>query len=240
MRLSGPLAYGLLPILAAQALYVIARAERLPEAEGPRAGTIGNGPDLRLLILGDSSAAGVGVSHQDDALAGHLTRQLTPSYKVNWRLIARSGITTSGALDLAREASTEHFDIAITALGVNDATRLRAPEAFIADQARLGALLRTRFGVRHIIRSAVPPLGQFRFLPQPLRREIGACASALDLSLQTLCERESDTSHLPFDAPLRPDMLASDGFHPGAPIYAEWGRRLAEIVRYKAKSFPAK
>ena len=240
MRLSGPLAYGLLPVLAAQALYVIARAERLPEAEGPRAGTTGTGPDLRLLILGDSSAAGVGVSHQDEALAGHLTRQLAPAYKVNWRLIARSGITTAGAFDLAHRAQAEPFDVAITALGVNDATRLRAPESFAADQARLGALLRTRFGVRHIIRSAVPPLGQFRFLPQPLRREIGACASALDLALQTLCERESDACHLPFDAPLRPEMLASDGFHPGAPIYAEWGRRLAEMIRREVKCAPAK
>lgn len=230
MRLSTPLAYGLVPLLAAQALYVIARAERLPEADGPRAGDTGEGPLLRLLILGDSSAAGVGVSEQNQALAGQVVARLAASFRVQWRLIARSGVTTSGALDMAAEATPEPFDVVVSALGVNDATRLRAPEAFRADQTRLGALLRERFSARCLIRSAVPPLGDFRFLPQPLRREIGARASLLDRELQHLCDAEPDAHHLPFDAPLTPDMLARDGFHPGAPIYALWAQRVAALV----------
>ncbi|MEX0338111.1 MAG: SGNH/GDSL hydrolase family protein [Arenibacterium sp.] len=230
MRLSGPLAYGLLPVLAAQALYVIARAERLPEAEGPRVGALGSGPALRLLILGDSSAAGVGVSTQDHALAGQVTRHLATRRRVSWRLVARSGITTTGAVKMMREVPADSFDIAITALGVNDATRFRAPEAFHADQHALGELLRAQFGVKQIVRSAVPPLGQFRFLPQPLRGEIGACAGALDQVLRNLCKEEPDAHHLPFDAPLTPEMMARDGFHPGAPIYAEWGKRLADLI----------
>ncbi|EEX09439.1 hypothetical protein SL1157_1477 [Ruegeria lacuscaerulensis ITI-1157] len=50
----------LLPLLAAQALMVRQRALRLPEPSGPREGRQGRGPRLRLLIVGDSSAAGVG------------------------------------------------------------------------------------------------------------------------------------------------------------------------------------
>ena len=59
------------PILVAQALTTRARLPCLPEAAGDRAGVIGRGPLLRLLMLGDSSAAGVGVAEQGQALTGH-------------------------------------------------------------------------------------------------------------------------------------------------------------------------
>lgn len=71
------------PLLAAQALWVISRALQLPEAAGPRSGVTGTGPILRLRIIGDSSAAGVGVAHQDQALAGQLASELSPHFNVN-------------------------------------------------------------------------------------------------------------------------------------------------------------
>ena len=65
------------PLLVAQALRTRARVPQLPEASGARAGTHGRRTTrLRLLIAGDSSAAGVGVATQDDALAGHDHRMI--------------------------------------------------------------------------------------------------------------------------------------------------------------------
>ena len=53
----------LAPVLVAQALRTRRRAPVLPEPAGPRQGCVGQGEsELRLLIAGDSSAAGVGVS----------------------------------------------------------------------------------------------------------------------------------------------------------------------------------
>ena len=68
----------LAPLLVAQAVRTRKRAPVLPEPAGPRQGCVGQGDgvELRLLIAGDSSAAGVGVAHQDQALAGHLSRAL--------------------------------------------------------------------------------------------------------------------------------------------------------------------
>ncbi|HSN31662.1 MAG TPA: SGNH/GDSL hydrolase family protein, partial [Ideonella sp.] len=54
----------LAPLLVAQALGTRRRALRLPEAAGPREGLVGaqgDAPAFRLLLAGDSSAAGVGV-----------------------------------------------------------------------------------------------------------------------------------------------------------------------------------
>ena len=67
-------AIGLAPLLILQGLYVRRVTPKLPEPLGKRSGVHGTGPRLRLLILGDSAAAGVGVSTQSQA------------YQVNWSM----------------------------------------------------------------------------------------------------------------------------------------------------------
>ena len=58
------------PILIAQARRLRLTALELPEPRGPRRGTVGQGGTvLRVLVAGDSSAAGVGARTQRDALA---------------------------------------------------------------------------------------------------------------------------------------------------------------------------
>jgi hypothetical protein len=105
------------PLLVAQALRTRARVPRLPEAVGPREGVAGSGgPLLRLLIAGDSSAAGVGVRKQDDALARPLSRELARRCRaeVHWRLVARAGVTSEQAWALLEEAMPEVADIGHT------------------------------------------------------------------------------------------------------------------------------
>ncbi|KAB0649370.1 SGNH/GDSL hydrolase family protein, partial [Burkholderia diffusa] len=50
------------PLLLMQGRRVRRVTPRLAEAAGPRDGTAGDGPPLRVLVLGDSAAAGVGVA----------------------------------------------------------------------------------------------------------------------------------------------------------------------------------
>ncbi|MDA9318629.1 SGNH/GDSL hydrolase family protein, partial [Octadecabacter sp.] len=52
------------PVLVTQGPFIKFRTPRLQEPKGARMGVIGQGPDLRLLIVGDSSAAGGGVATQ--------------------------------------------------------------------------------------------------------------------------------------------------------------------------------
>ena len=49
----------LAPLLVVQGWYVKRITPRLPEAEGARQGVTGQGQRLRLLVVGDSAAAGV-------------------------------------------------------------------------------------------------------------------------------------------------------------------------------------
>ena len=78
------------PVLLAQGRYVRGTTPRLPEAAGPRSGQMGDsGQALRLLLVGDSAAAGVGVARQEQALLGQLVAGLAPLRPLHWRLLAR-------------------------------------------------------------------------------------------------------------------------------------------------------
>ena len=114
----------LAPLLVAQAMATRRRAPVLPEAEGAREGRVGEGERLALLIVGDSSAAGVGVATQEEALAGHLTRTLAheAQRRVSWQLVARSGITTAQALELVRQVRPMPAEIAVAPAGTRSAS----------------------------------------------------------------------------------------------------------------------
>ncbi|WP_299655092.1 SGNH/GDSL hydrolase family protein [uncultured Tateyamaria sp.] len=229
--MTGPRALALLPVLLPQAIWVAARAMRLPEADGPREGQVGVGPPLRLLIVGDSSAAGVGVAHQDGALAGRLVSHLQTGFSVRWRLLAQSGLTTSGMLRMLSAQPARDFDVAVVALGVNDAKNGMHHSRWQANYTRLMGRLQDRFGVSRIYASGVPPLGDFPLLPRPLRDVLGARAVRFDAMLANLCADTDGAVHMPFDLPMDPTMMAADGFHPGAPVYDIWARRIADALR---------
>ncbi|MBP6898469.1 MAG: SGNH/GDSL hydrolase family protein [Burkholderiaceae bacterium] len=227
-----PLKLALAPLLLGQALWTRRRLPRLPEAAGPRQGTAGQGElGLTLLILGDSSAAGVGVAHQRAALAGQLSRALAQRLqrRVPWQLCARSGVTTAQALDLVGEARPA--DVAVVVTGVNDVIDQVSPQRALRQREALVQALRQHAGVRQVVMTPVPPMGRFAGLPQPLRWLAGQEAAAHEAALRRWAGQQPAVSHLPFELPVGDaGLLASDGFHPGAPLYAAWGRALAQHI----------
>src|SRR5688572_32862116 len=67
----------LLPILWLQGRHVRRITPRLPEAAGPTLGTIaGAGRPLRLLVIGESTVAGVGAPDHAHALTGQIAASL--------------------------------------------------------------------------------------------------------------------------------------------------------------------
>ena len=70
---------------------------------------------LRLLIVGDSSAAGVGVTDQRHALAGYLSQALArhARARVRWKLVAQSGLTSAECLRLLETHPPLQADIVL-------------------------------------------------------------------------------------------------------------------------------
>lgn len=220
------------PLLVAQALLARRKVPRLPEAGGPRSGAVGAGPALKLLVVGDSSAAGVGVERQSQALAAPLARYLAEAAKarVHWRLVARSGVTTAQALDLLREAGPVPADIAVIVSGVNDVVEQVSSRRAVRAREALADELRNRHGVHHVVFAPLPPVHQFPGLPRPLRWVAGADARRHDQALAEWAATRSDVSHVDFELQLNRGVMAADGFHPGASAYRQCATMLARHI----------
>ncbi|MEN8892999.1 SGNH/GDSL hydrolase family protein [Planktotalea arctica] len=232
---------GLLPLdvlmrlpLAPVMLWMGTRVRRnalvLPEASGAREGTFGEGRDVRLLILGDSSGAGVGVVTQSAALSGQLVNALGLHCRVHWRLIAKTGATTQSAAQMLLDARSGPYDVAVLALGVNDAVRLLPLRLWRARQAKLRKILRERFGVRCICVTGVPPLEYFPALPRLLQWILGSHARRMDGVLQEDLRTDSGAEHVQIDMPFSRDAMAEDGYHPSADTYRLWGQAMAKRI----------
>lgn len=218
------------PVLWAQGIYVRKTTPLLPEPPGERQGSVGEGSILRLLIVGDSSAAGVGADTQDEAFLGHLVSGLARYHRVEFCLVAATGSTSAGTVRHLQKIPAETFDIAVTVLGVNDSTGLISEDKFIADQSMLMSLLKEKFGVRRVVCSGLPPMHLFPALPQPLRWVMGSKAKSLDQALEKWLKSEPGCSYLKSDFTLDPKLMASDGFHPGPEVYRMWGEAMAQWI----------
>jgi lysophospholipase L1-like esterase len=228
--LAAKLALG--PILLPQGLWVRRTALRLPEAAGERAGTVGVGATtLRVLVVGDSSAAGVGVADQAQALALPLAHRLQDKLggAVQWQLVARTGIATADALAMVQSAHLAPADVVVTALGVNDVSGQTPPARYVAQLEQVWRDVQSRTGARWALCCGLPPMNQLTALPHPLRWYLGRCSDLLDGALQRWT-RQQGLGYLSLRWSTDRSTLAEDGFHPGPALYPQWAARLADAV----------
>ncbi len=222
----------LTPVLVAQALRTRARMPRLPEPAGERQGSIGQGPRMRLLITGDSSAAGVGVVHQRDALAGQLTALLAEAgYRVDWQLVAQSGLSTAASLQLLLRQPRQHYDLAVVVTGVNDVVEQVPSHHAVSAREALANHCRNALGVHHVVFAPLPPVHEMHGLPQPLRWVAGSDARRHDRALERWAASRGDVSRVHVPMKLNRGVLARDGFHPGEPVYRQSAVAIAEHIR---------
>ena len=231
---SRPLAVLLAPVLVLQGRRVRRRTPVLPEAAGERTGIEGEGGDrLRLVVLGESPAAGVGVPDQRDGLARRLAAEITRRRggAVAWTVCARTGATAARVTrDLVPIAPTGQ-DVAVVVLGVNDSLRLRSRRAWRAEVGRLLDDLAPHLAPGgQVVLTGVPDLGAFPSLPQPLRAVLGWHARALDRQLAGLAGRRPGVQHVPGPPLTGPEMFSVDAFHPNADSYARWAAHLAGVT----------
>lgn len=221
----------LAPILLCQGRKVRQTTLRLPEAAGARKGRAGQGKPLRLLILGDSSAAGVGASTQEYALAGQLAEQLSQQYQVTWQVCAKSGLTNQQVLRKLDSLDRQEYDCVVLAVGVNDVTAGTKDALWLARLQLLRDKLNAEFNVQHIFISAIPPMQHFSALPRPLSDYLGRRARRLNRLSEQLAQAYNDLSFMPIQLGASPDMLAADGFHPNEQAYSLWAEQLAVGIK---------
>jgi lysophospholipase L1-like esterase len=220
------------PVAVRQGRAVQRDTPRLPEAHGAHDGLIGGargrtGKPLRLLVVGDSTAMGTGVSKLEDALPGQLAGLLSAGPAadggVAWRAVGRNGATAQEVLtEFATAAVAAHFDLGVVMVGWNDTLRLRSGVEF---SGALGAVLDRLHAASpdaHFVVVAPPDFGRFAALPNPLRWALGRHARGLTRRAERVARSHAAVLAPGFDG----RSVASDRFHPDAAGY----RALAEGI----------
>lgn len=227
-------ALALLPLLLIEALWVRWRTPRLPGATGPDTGGIaGPGEPFRLLVLGESTAAGVGATTHERALAGQVAVALARA--VTWRVVGRNGVDALATEhELLPHVPPEPFDAVVIALGVNDVLHFHSPRRWSRDLTSLIDALRRRVGECPVYLSAVPPMDRFPALPQPLRFVLGLRARELDAAAARLAPTLPVVIHVSSEFLGGSEMFCSDRFHPSELGYSVWGRELAKAIAQPA------
>jgi acyl-CoA thioesterase-1 len=214
----GRLARGLHPGLRQVHAQVARYAAAWDEANGRALG----GPGPLWVVLGDSTAQGIGAPTWEEGYVGQLHRALDEGADParRWRILnlSRSGARTTDVLDRqlpALEALAETPDLVTCAIGANDIVR-RTPvpdlEARLRDiVARLprGALL------------ATVPQGLNGVRTDAANRVIRDEAPAAGVVVADVWAHTGPPWH---------GKLAADGFHPGALGYADWAAAFAEAL----------
>lgn len=232
---------------------------RLPEPDGERSGLVSLHPatddsasdqsTLKLMIVGDSAAAGVGSQTQQEALVGKLIPILTQQLStyssfsmLDWSLQATTGHTS---FDILRRLyvlppPNKPVDVMLLSVGVNDTTSNVAIDKWKQQIEDIIAIAQRKFGVKELMFMSLPPMADMPAIPAPLNNFVGAKASLLDQILQQVCATHDGVNYMATDfarmiqehsngAPIDiAVMFASDGFHPSSLMYGYWAQQVAE------------
>lgn len=228
--------FALIPALIIQGNRIKKSTLRLDEPIGDRQGRNGLGNPLSILILGDSAAAGVGVSHQNDALLGKLVTALQDQYQVTWALHAKTGHSTSQVIRSLKDFPEQHFDVVLTSVGVNDVTKLMSANVWIKQQQKLYANISEKFNPQLVIATGVPPMHLFPALPNPLAWLLGQYAKKMNIQLEKMVAQKPNMDWIEYDIQTYQTLnltMAKDGFHPSKDIYELWAEQVVEKIRLK-------
>ncbi len=213
------------PVLLAQGRRLRRDTPRLPDAALPWHGTHPGPRPLRLLVLGDSTAAGVGADTQNDALPGNLARELNTltGRGVEWRAIGENGADASEFIErYLDEACAESWDIVFLSIGANDALGLRSRRSFARDIRTILDRLRAASPDATILMSSLPAFFRFGLLPNPLRWNLYLHSRNLEDAARAVVATFPDVHMSPPPPPYTEGFFASDLFHPGPIGYRDW------------------
>lgn len=230
-------------ILAAQAVAARTRPYATPDmglAMRSSVGAVGKRP-LRLVLLGDATALGVGVERVADTVGGQLAVLLAEG--AAGRRVELSSVAVAGsrsadlATQVARALVGVRPDVAVVLVGTNDITHL-APVSEAAEY--LGAAVRRlRDAGIAVVVGTCPDFGALRAFAPPLRQALGwqarrlartqaiavraAGGTVVDLGTQTGAVFRADAG-----------TLCHDGLHPSADGYRVWAHALLPAVEEAA------
>ncbi len=229
-------AFGLVRAEAALARRAIGEPTGEPPAADGVYGAHHSGEPLRLLMLGDSSACGLGVDHPHQTPGAMLAAGLAEcaDRPVELTGVAAVGARSSDLSGQIEQVAGSTFDVAVVMIGANDVThRVKPPTAVRHLDHAVRRL--DEVGARVVV-GTCPDLGTVEPVPQPLRW-IARRSSRQLAAAQTIAVVEAGGRTVSLGDILGPEFAASpkemfgpDRFHPSVAGYASAAAALLPSV----------
>lgn len=234
-------------LLGAQ-VYIAANTER-PDvhlAEDITATVGDGGAPVRLVVLGDSTAAGVGALTVAGSLPVLVAERVADTLD---RPVDVLGHGVSGArtqdvradqIPLLAAIDGHDPDVVVVAVGSNDVTHLTPPWTLRERSAALLAEAADAAGGAPVVLAGIPQFRGVGAIPQPLRSIVVAYAGPLrDAQRAAVAEARRGGADVRFvdiarEASPRfagvPEAMSADEYHPSAVGYGFWADAIAPIV----------
>lgn len=235
----------LLPIMYLQGRKIKATVPRLPEAEGVKGLTsVSSEKILRMITIGESTIAGVGVNTHQEGFTGSLANELATELKTNidWTVYAKSGYTAKKVKEKIIGLITEKtIDFIVIGLGGNDAFELNTPKKWNRDIRELIKSIRLKFEAVPIVFVNMPPINEFPAFTSLIRFTIGNLVDILGKELEKIAKdiehvyyytRKVSSADLieRFNLKIKPEDFFSDGVHPSKETYQIWAKDVSNFI----------
>ena len=228
-----------------QAIYVKRTTLRLPEAAGQRFKLVNANNPLRLIHVGESTVAGVGVDSIEKGFTANLALAISELKQrpISWALFGENGIRIKGLNQILpselqnldrqteKEKGTSRYDLAVVTMGVNDSTKFTSIKQWKKSLKENVEILRAVTD-GPIYFTQVPPLAQFPALPSPLKNLLGIRSQILDNELKQFCELQLNVYYIGSEMQVGEGMMAIDGYHPSELGYQRWAQTIAAQITH--------
>lgn len=228
------LSWAAFPAYVWQGLGVRRRQIRMVPPQGPVRHLIaGEGEPVRLLVLGDSSAASVGIERADRGLAAQLSQLIAgrTGRPVVWRAAGFNSATSGQIRDhVLPNLAADDWSHIVLAVGTNDAKNFHSGPRFRRDFGGLLYALRAKWPEARVVWSPVVEMVRVPVLPPLLGRILEMRASILNDIGHRLCLERGATpaDRLPIIDPAA--GFSTDGFHASEAGYGAWAEHLLPLV----------
>ncbi|MFN3760300.1 MAG: SGNH/GDSL hydrolase family protein [Algoriphagus aquaeductus] len=174
----------------------------------------GIGP-ARVLVLGESTAAGVGASTFEKTLAGHLSGLFGNDFTIE--NYGRNGLRVREAYTLLKNLRTENpkkINGVILFLGANDCFRVTQPTAFKRELKHLINRIESESHPEWIYLADIPPVHLFPAFSDKMRDFLKIQRQFLQNEMIELARENAKIVFEPLSVEISPGFFSEDQIHP--------------------------
>jgi lysophospholipase L1-like esterase len=213
-----------LPYLVYQAKKVRKSSPKLPSQSSLL--TLGQG-EKHVLLLGESTVAGVGASATAHTLAGNFARMLGDSYQIE--TIGKKGLRVKDAFSLyqlQKKSRTTTSEGVILFLGANDCFLLTSPQEFKQELRSLIQQIQEETDADWIYLAAIPPVHLFPAFSEQMRAFLSKQRAYLQREMEDIAANDPKVIYHAIPMDLQPEFFSADGVHPSDLGY----QKIAELA----------